>query len=185
MLSEDTLKLWDAWKQFPGWWNKFWKYQDWKGDISDTIWTNGVITPFIINVVAPHLKYHVTRERVILGKKRKDFTLYKGKEMLAYIEHENEINNVYDELPKLIRSKAKLKVIISYGTRGEIENSLKSLISAIDDSKRDNRFNEKWLFIFGIYESQTKYKYMEKQSDWIGHSIYWKKGHVRIERLEW
>jgi len=178
-LSENVLKVWKAWKQFPEWWNKYWKHNDSEKVIAEDAWTKGVIYPFIVTAVGPQLEC-----RMELEEGKRDFTLYKGKKMLAHIEHENNIEKVYgEELPKLVKSKAKLKVIISYGTQENIEHYLNFWMSSrIDNLKREGRFNEEWLLIFGIYNQQSGW--MEKNSDWIGFLIYWKEKQVRKEKLK-
>jgi len=164
-MKRKYLELLKAWKGFPNWYSRFWDAKVWK-EITDEEWTKGVIAPFIVTYIAPALNCSIRLEL-----DDRDFILLKSGDELVYIEHENKIDNAFSELPKLHKSQAPIKCIVSYSELDEIKEYVNLWFSPpIVNLERPKKNNEEWLLIFGIINSETKY--MEKPTDWRGICFY-------------
>ena len=97
-----------------------------------------------------------------LGLKRKrrelrriDLTYYKGEEdtPTVIVEHENEYKGIWkEEIPKLLSSKARLKVLICYPPKKEYWEIAKKFTKKLNDEMKIRNSFEEYLLIMGKRE---------------------------------
>ncbi len=121
----------------------------------------------MLGELADDLGYQVNSEESAFGQKRFDMKWeqqYSHDEI--FIEHENDYGGVFrSEIPKLLNSGGKLKVLMTYLPAGKFPGE--AIVDKISSGMRLRKAGEnfEFLLIFGTVN-------MESPTDWVGYSFF-------------